>query len=132
SDSASALRTGNLRFLVVVLYRSLAMSAVLADSVPNPYATPRVQTVPAPAPVAANKPGSLPIILGGFVLLLLGYFSSNLLVIGDLYKISMGPNVHAPSPLAVAEMTPAQEWMLYIAATAAFVAGAVMVGSQRF
>jgi len=108
------------------------MSAVIADSVSNPYATPRVATVPAPAPVASNKPGSFPIIFGGFVLLLLGYFTSNLLVIAELYKIGMGPDGTAPPPLAALQLTPAQGWMFYIASAAAFIVGAVMVGSQRF
>jgi hypothetical protein len=108
------------------------MSAVLADSVPNPYAMPRVATIPASAPVQASKPGSLGIIFSGFVLLLLGYFTSNLLVISELYKIGMGPDGSSPPPLAALELTPAQGWMFYIASAAAFVAGAVMVGSQRY
>src|SRR4029079_7825428 len=104
----------DLRFLVVALYRSPAMSAVLADSVSNPYATPRIEAAPAPVAAPAKKPGSLGMIFGGFVLLLLGYFTSNLLLISDLYKIGIGPNGQpVPSPFAMATTTPAVQWLLY-------------------
>ena len=72
-------------------------------------------------------------ILGGFVLLLGGYFTSNLFLISDLYHVGMGPGGRAiPSPLAAAFTTAPQQWGLYVACAAAFVAGTVMIGSQPF
>jgi hypothetical protein len=110
------------------------MSVVLADNISNPYTSPRASGAPLPAPAApVTKPGSIGIVLGGFVLLLLGYFTSNLFLISDLYHIGMGPDGKAiPSPLAAVFTTAPQQWGMYALCAAAFVAGAVMIGSQRF
>lgn len=110
------------------------MSVVIAEIVENPYASPSVESRSTPITATpVTKPGSLAIILAGFVLLLAGYFTSNLFLIADLYHIGFGPNGKViASPLAAAFNTPAQQWMLYVAFAAAFIAGAVMIGSQRF
>ena len=109
------------------------MSTVVADSFQNPYASPVPETRPAPATVPAEKPGSLGLIFGGFVLLLAGYFTSNLFLIFDLYHVPFGSDGQViPSPLAAAASTAAQRWLLYVVCASAFVSGAVMIGSQRF
>src|SRR5207249_1027047 len=60
-------------------------------------------------------------------------FTSNLFLVSDLYHVGFGPNGEViPSPLALAFHTPAQLWMVYVAFAGAFVAGSVMLASQRF
>src|SRR5262245_375347 len=111
------------------------MSTTFADAFENPYASPSStpKAPPAPAPAAKAKPGSLAIIFPGFILLLVGYLCSNLFLISDLYQVGFGPGGKViPSPFAMAFQTPAQQWMVYLATASAFVAGAVMFGSQRF
>jgi hypothetical protein len=110
------------------------MSMPLLENFPNPYVSPRSAVTPVAAPaVQPIRPGSIGITVGGFVLLLLGYFASNLFVISDLYHIGFGPDGKViPSPLASIASTAPQQWMLYAACAAAFVTGAVMIGSQSF
>ena len=108
------------------------MSSPLADLFVNPYSSPQPEPVAAEVVSAPDKPGSLGLIMGGFVLLLLGYLASNLLAIADLYGLGMGPHgQQTPSPLAGVFTTPLQQWAFYIVSGSAFVAGAVMLGSQR-
>jgi hypothetical protein len=110
------------------------MSISFADAAQNPYASPSLEASSAPVETAPSPtPGSLAIIFPGFVLLLVGYFMSNLLLIGDLYHIGMGPQGQVvASPLAAICRTAPEQWLLYVLCAAAFVAGAVMIGSQRF
>jgi hypothetical protein len=110
------------------------MSTLLADKDQNPYASPRLESGPAPSPpTPVAKPGSLVIILVGFMLVLGGYLTSNLFLISDLYQVGFGPDGKVlSSPFAAAFSTPGQQWMLYAACAAAFIAGAIMVGSQPF
>jgi hypothetical protein len=110
------------------------MSNVFADVIPNPYVSPRLETAPASAPVAAvAKPGSIGMILGGFVLVLVGYLMSNIFVISDLYHVGFGPDGKViPSPFASVFSTAPQQWTLYFVCATAFIAGAVMIGSQPF
>lgn len=109
------------------------MSVPSADLLPNPYASPEFAaaeeaTTPQPA-----RHGSIPLILTGFFLLLLGYLTSNLFAIADLYGLGMSPDGEAiPSPLSMVFTTAFQRWMFYLATGAAFVSGAVLLGSQRF
>jgi hypothetical protein len=115
-------------------YWSLPMSTFLANQFPNPYASPQAATAPAAKPATpANKPGNIGIVLGGFVLLFAGYIISNIFVISDLYHMPMGPDKEfIPSPFSPLFTTPAQQWTFYVVCAAAFVAGAVMIGSQNF
>ena len=109
------------------------MSSIFADNFPNPYSSPRAAALRASSACPRKRAGSVGIIFGGFVLLLGGYFTSNLFLISDLYHVGMGPGGEAiPSPLAAAFTTAPQQWGLYMACAAAFVAGAVMIGSQPF
>jgi hypothetical protein len=110
------------------------MSVALADLADNPYASPSAVAAPAPAaPAADARPGSLVLIVVGFVLVLVGYITSNFFLISDLYHVGFGPGgKEIPSPFAPVFSTPALQWMLYLASASAFVAGAVMIGSQRF
>jgi hypothetical protein len=110
------------------------MSTMLADRVPNPYASPGLERTPAPAPTKPTTAvGSLAMVFGGFILVLAGYFTSNLFLIGDLYKIGMGPEGKPiASPFALLGTTPVEQWLLYALCASAFIAGAVMIGSQRF
>jgi len=110
------------------------MSVALADLAQNPYASPNTVAVPAPAaPAADASPGSLVLIILGFVLVLVGYITSNFFLISDLYHVGFGPGgKDIPSPFASVFSTPALQWMLYLACALAFVAGAVMIASQRF
>jgi hypothetical protein len=108
------------------------MSTPAADFFANPYASPQ-DAPPIVAEVASppEKPGSLGIILGGFVLLLVGYITS-VLAIADLYGLGMGPDGQpTPSPLAEVFTSPIQQWLFYVLTGSTFVAGAVMLGSQR-
>jgi hypothetical protein len=108
------------------------MSTHVADF-ENPYASPQSNPIAAELAAPAERPGSLLLIIGGFVLLLVGYLASNLFAIADLYGLGMGPNdEQIPSPLASVLTTPAQQWIFYFVTGSAFVAGAVMLGSQRF
>ena len=104
------------------------MSSLLADSFSNPYASPPPVAQPTPiVSQSAAKPGSLGIILPGFVLLLVGYLTSNLFLISDLYKLGLGPNANAtPSPFAMLVRTAPEQWLLYGLFAAAFIAGAVL------
>jgi hypothetical protein len=108
------------------------MSTFLANQFPNPYASPQPQFAPASKPASpANKPGNVGLVLGGIALLFAGF--SNILVISDLYHMPMGPDQEfIPSPFAPLFTTPAQQWTFYVICAAAFVAGAVMIGSQNF
>ncbi len=110
------------------------MSSALPNFAENPYASPQTNCPPPPnIPAAAAKPGSVGMVLGGLVLMLVGYLASNLFLISDLYHLGFGPNGEAiPSPLGMAVQSPAQLWMIYAGFAAAFVAGAVMMGSQGF
>src|SRR5687768_3114420 len=109
------------------------MSTAFADSLQNPYASPAQEIRPAAVAAAAEKPGSLALFFLGFILLLGGYFTSNIFLISDLYNVPFGPNGKAiPSPFASAAGTAPQQWLLYAAFAAAFVVGAVLIGSQRF
>ena len=110
------------------------MSVALADLADNPYASPSTVALPVPAaPAADTRPGSLVLIIFGFVLVIAGYLTSSFFLISDLYHVGFGPGgKEIPSPFAPMFSTPALQWMLYLAAASAFVAGAVMIGSQRF
>src|SRR5262245_29188069 len=102
------------------------MPADLDAPLQNPYASPQPCEVPQPARPQPEKsqPGSLALILGGFFLLLVGYLTSNLLVIGDLYHLGFGPdNEPIASPLAALFSSPAQEWGLYCLCAGATIAG---------
>jgi hypothetical protein len=109
-------------------------SSSLDSSLHNPYASPQpcADSRPAPAEAAKPAPGSLFAILGGFALLLVGYFTSNLLVISDLYHIGFGPDGDIPSPLAAFFKTPGQQWAMYCLSAAATIAGCILFGSQRY
>jgi hypothetical protein len=108
------------------------MSTYVADSASNPYASPSPVESLAPAEAATPAPGSLAIIFPGFLLLFVGYITSNLFLIGDLYHLSIGPNDQAvASPFSLIAHSPLEQWLLYTLCAMAFVAGAVMVGSQR-
>src|SRR5438105_881158 len=110
------------------------MSGFAAAEQLNPYASPTIDAAREPAAARpAAKPGSVAIVLSGLVLLLVGYFTSNLLVMAELYDIDWGPGAsNAPSPFASVLPTAMHQWLAYAVAAAAFVVGAVMVGSQRF
>jgi hypothetical protein len=109
------------------------MSTAFAESFQNPYASPAPESRPAPAAIPAEKPGSIAIFFAGFILLLGGYFTSNIFLIADLYHVPFGPNGKAiPSPFAASFSTAPQQWMLYAACAAGFVAGVILIGSQRF
>jgi hypothetical protein len=109
------------------------MSTLLADQVQNPYASPGLEGGRPPAAVKPTVVGSLAMVFGGFFLVLLGYFTSNLFLIGDLYKVGMGPDGQSiSSPFALFATTPVEQWLLYALCASAFIAGAVMIGSQRF
>ena len=72
-------------------------------------------------------------ILPGFFLLLVGYLTSNLFVIGDLYQLGFGPDDKPiESPFKQLFSSPSQEWGLYCLCAGAAVAGCVMFGSQRY
>ena len=108
------------------------MSASPADLVANPYASPEFAPAEAPAKETPQH-GSVALIMTGFVLLLVGYLTSNLFAIADLYGLGMGPEGEViPSPLSLVFTTPFQRWMFYVVSGAAFVVGAVLLGSQRF
>jgi len=111
------------------------MPADLDAPLQNPYASPQVCETPHRAQLQQEKPqpGSLALILGGFFMLLIGYLTSNLFVIGDLYHLAFGPdNQHIASPFAALFSSPAQEWGLYCLCAGATIAGCVMFGSQRY
>src|SRR5688572_6612578 len=109
------------------------MSTAFGNSFENPYASPVPENRPAAAAAPAEKPGSLGVFFAGFILLLGGYFTSNIFLIADLYHVPFGPNGKViASPFAETFSTAPQQWMLYAACAAAFVAGVVMIGSQRF
>jgi hypothetical protein len=110
------------------------MSTLLADSASNPYASPApVVTAEKPKEELKVNMGSVGIILGGLVLMLVGYLTSNLFLMSDLYHIGMGPDgKEMPSPFAAALTSPAQLWLVYILCASACVVGAVMIGSQAF
>src|SRR4051794_8831488 len=109
------------------------MSTVLGPGISNPYASPLAAPSPAAIAVAPlAKTGSLGLVFGGFILLLLGYFAS-ILLISDLYHVGFGSDGKAiPSPLAAIFTTVPLLWLAYFLCAAAFVAGAVMIGSQPF
>ena len=110
------------------------MLSSLDPSLHNPYASPQscVDCQPMPADSAKPAPGSLFAILGGFALLLVGYLTSNLLVISDLYHIGFGPDGDVPSPLALVFKTPGQQWAMYCLSAGATIAGCILFGSQRY
>jgi hypothetical protein len=111
------------------------MSSGFATAATNPYATPQCLSEAADASPAAakTKHGSLAIVFAGFLLVLGGYFTSNIFLIADLYHVPFGPNGKVlSSPFAATFSTPAQQWMLYGACAAATIAGCIMVGSQAF
>ena len=108
------------------------MSAPSADLLANPYASPELAPIEASAKPAPEH-GSVILIMAGFFLLLVGYLTSNLFAIADLYGLGMGPEGETvPSPLSLVFTTPFQRWMFYIVSGAAFIGGAVLLGSQRF
>jgi hypothetical protein len=104
------------------------------DQLNNPYASPRLESSTAAQPqTVAAKPGSVVIILLGLVLVLVGYLASNLFMISNLYQVGFGPDGQVvPSPFVAAGTTPLVQWLIYAAFAAAFVGGAVMIGSQPF
>jgi hypothetical protein len=109
------------------------MSAPSPDLLANPYSSPQFAAPEAPPAVEPAPHGSVGLILTGFFLLLVGYLTSNLFAIADLYGLGMGPaGEQVPSPLSAVFTTPFQRWMFYVATGAAFVSGAVLLGSQRF
>jgi hypothetical protein len=109
------------------------MSTPFADLFVNPYAAPQDAPIVAEVVQEPPKPGSISLILGGFVLLVVGYLTSNLFAIADLYGLGMGPGgQQIPSPLGGVLTTPLQKWLFYVATASACIAGAVMLGSQRW
>lgn len=109
------------------------MSSPTADYFANPYAAPQDAPIVAEVVETPARPGSLGLILGGFVLLLVGYLTSNLFAIADLYGLGMGPGgQQIPSPLAGVFTTPLEQWLFYLLTASAFIAGAVMLSSQRW
>ena len=106
-----------------------------ADSLFNPYASPAPVEAPIQAELVEPKPkfGSLAIIFLGFILLLVGYLTSNILAISDLYQIGMGPDGEATaSPFAVFGTSPAAQWLFYAVCASAAIAGCILIGSQNF
>lgn len=112
------------------------IARILAASspAPNPYASPSAapQAQQTAEPVAPRQ-GSLAIIIPGFLLLLVGYLTSNLFAVGDLYGLGYGPGGEPiPSPLAEVFKTPMQQGLFYAITAAATIAGCIMIGSQNF
>jgi hypothetical protein len=108
------------------------MSSSFTGYAENPYASPQGLSEVDVKPETA-KPGSLAIVFGGFVLLLVGYLTSNLFLISDLYNVPFGPDDKpVPSPFAIAFTSPAALWGAYSLGAAAAIAGAVMIASQAF
>lgn len=96
----------------------------------NPYASPAALPEPPPVEQAPAREGTIGLIIAGVALLLMGYFTSNLFAIDDLYGIGLGPR--GQSPLAGVFTTPAQQWLFYVLTASAAAAGCVLFGSQRF
>ena len=107
-----------------------------ADSLLNPYTSPPADEPIIRAELVTDQPkfGSLPIVVGGFVLLLAGYLASNVFAIADLYQIGFGPGGEViPSPFAgfLGEGA-AGAWLFYGLCASAAVLGCVLIGSQNF
>ncbi|HEX5103903.1 MAG TPA: hypothetical protein VFV87_08845 [Pirellulaceae bacterium] len=111
------------------------MQANVAELPLNPYASPPLDEPIIRAELADEKPkpGSLPLIFLGFILLLVGYLASNIFAIADLYQIGFGPGGEViPSPLADVFSTPGWQWLFYGICAAATIAGCILIGSQNF
>ncbi|MCI0358120.1 MAG: hypothetical protein L0211_06540 [Planctomycetaceae bacterium] len=109
------------------------MDSDIARIIGNPYASPAPTPEPAPAEQPKPQPGSLAIIFPGFILLLVGYLTSNVFAVADLYHVGFGPQGEfIPSPFASAFTTPLAQWLFYAVAAGAAIAGCVVVGSQKF
>jgi hypothetical protein len=112
------------------------IQATFADSPPNPYVSPLPDVPIVQAELVDDKPklGSLSIIAVGFGLLLIGYLSSNVFAIADLYQVGFGPDGEViPSPFAAFfGDKPAAQWLFYAVCASAAIGGCILIGSQNF